>query len=116
MEEDITPWHERLDIDRDGQDEFIFFSFDARRIIITRHDFQQPAGINISRTSRGADHRFSVFESPDQPPHLYFQSGENCYLFKYSGNPLYILKLLIPFGQVDFVISLNGMGGVSTAC
>jgi len=92
MEGDITPLHERLDIDRDRQDEFIFFSFDARRIIITRHDFQQPAGINISRTSRGADHRFSVFESPDQPPHLYFQSGENCYLFKYSGNPLYILK------------------------
>ena len=92
MNEVLGPPISRIDIDQDGYDEFIFFASKRKELIITRNDFRHPVRVTTSVIDPGSACYVSVIKSGEANPQLYFQSGENGYIFDYFKNPLYPLK------------------------
>ncbi len=93
----FLPTPNRLDIDNDGFDEFIFNSKSSAIHILTRNSFTDPVIINTPEASEitGLPYYFSVKERGKDDPLLYFQYGGHCYFFNYYINPLFSFKYLI---------------------
>ncbi|MBM3436486.1 MAG: hypothetical protein FJY07_09765, partial [Bacteroidetes bacterium] len=86
-----------LDIDLDGENEFIFESDDQQQIIITRNDFTLPVRINAVKDI-GAHTIFSLIKENDKEPLLFANTGNCNYTIHYSSNPLFPLKYPAWFG------------------
>jgi hypothetical protein len=86
------PFDERIDIDSDGLDEFLFVNIPSRQLILTRNDFMDPVTMNIPFLNIDLPSYVSVIKSGEKNQRLYFQSGVNSYIFEYYRNPYYPLK------------------------
>jgi hypothetical protein len=84
----------RLDVDKDGKDEFIFFGADRHSLVISRNDFSHPAPAVLLRPHHGSGY-FSLLEQGDENPVIYFQTADLGYYFEYYKNPLHPIKYMI---------------------
>lgn len=82
-----------LDIDNDGNKEFIFFSQVHQSIQITRSDFSEPVVFEMEDNS-SVDH-FNVIMNGEEKPTLYIEGDQYRYYASYFNNPLYYLEYFI---------------------
>ncbi|TRZ65004.1 hypothetical protein D4R20_02010 [bacterium] len=88
----------QLDLDQDGLNEYIFFSKNRQSLIITRNDFHDPSIIEIGNSDVASGIYLSVINKGNESSRLFFQNGENNYIFDYFRNPMYILKFPVYAG------------------
>jgi hypothetical protein len=85
-----------IDPDNDKNEEFLFFSHNYNKIIITRNDFSNPVDIKTTTVYSGC---FSVNLKGNEIPDLTIQQFDGQkYLMRYYRNPLYSLKYPIYAG------------------
>ncbi|NOX46609.1 MAG: hypothetical protein GXO89_06485, partial [Chlorobi bacterium] len=82
---------ERMDIDLDGKDEFLFCKEDRQGVVVTRNDFSSPVEIDFRNDSLNGI-TYSLIERGSQKPLLYVRCGADYFKFLYYKNPLYFLK------------------------
>ena len=87
-----------IDIDDDGNKEFLFLSKNSEKILISQKDFSFPTVISVPNDRQGIKSISIKKQGPDKPPLLALQFNKVLYLFSYSENPLYFLKYLIYLG------------------
>ena len=82
-------WISTIDIDQDGQKEYVVFDNFSNRIAIFRNDFSNPAEIRNIPTGLATLTHLSIRKQKDKSPQLAIYSGDMGYLISYRFNPLY---------------------------
>lgn len=91
-----------IDIDRDSEDEFIFFCKNNQKLIITRNDFTHPIEINFP-SSRGY-FSYSVNHQVGKPNQLVLKFDEQVYFYNLFETRFYNYRVLIYVGLYVFIL------------
>ncbi len=87
-----------IDIDGDGNEEFLFFSDNSEKILISQNDFSFPTVISVPNDRKGIRAITIKKQGPDKKSLLSLQFNKVLYLYSYSENPLYFLRYFIYLG------------------
>ena len=85
---------DRIDIDLDGEEEFLFLGEDRQNLIITRNDFSNQITIDMVNDLKSGIYH-SVIKRGLEKPQLFIQYGTETKTIEYYKNPLYTFKYLI---------------------
>lgn len=86
----------KLDIDQDGDEEYIFYHHNFEKVTITRNDFTNPIMFNAPG-SNGLFYSAAILNGKNEPQ-LYLVFDNLTYTLNYYKNPLYNIKYLIYAG------------------
>ena len=82
-----------IDIEEDGENEWISIHPNGEKVTIFRAGFMDPVDILLPNKSLKSI-SYGIKEMKNTLNELYFQKGSNYYVYKYGENPLYYYKYL----------------------
>ncbi len=92
-----------IDINGDGNEEFLFLSDNSEKFLITQNDFSFPISISVPNDRKGIKAITVKKQGHGKPSLLALQFNKVLYLFSYTKNPFYFLKYFIYTGIFIFV-------------
>lgn len=99
---------QKMDIDCDGVEEFIFRSKNSKELIIYRNDFSNPVTLNFSENINAF--QMSIIEKEGLMPKIFVDTDEYSYTFSYEISLMYkysyilFMAIFLFILFVDFVI------------
>ncbi len=95
-----------IDIDNDGKKEWLCYPFNNNNVVtIYRENFGYPVSFKFPKQGFENLH-FGLKQINKQKNDLYFQKGNEYFIYSYTKNPLYFIKYLFFFGVYLVVLSL----------
>ncbi len=91
-----------LDIDKDGNDEILYWNKSLKKIAIARSDFFHPVEYLIPENIGYNYENRTIRLNGKNVPQLAYQRGNRAYLLNYTKNPWYLLKY--PFFFVVYLV------------
>ncbi len=83
----------KMDIDRDGEKEFLFTGTEKGEAVVYRNDFSNPVTLKLDENA--ASYRWSVLEKKDESPKIFINADLYSYIFTYQKTFLYKLRFVL---------------------
>jgi hypothetical protein len=88
---------EKVDLDQDGKLEWINTAIDLKSITIYREDFTHPVSFVIPKSGVELLH-YGLLHTKKIKNGIYFQKGNDYFVYRYFKNPWYFFKYLVYLG------------------
>ncbi len=102
----INAWElKSIDIDTDGKEEWVNISKDYQNIAIYRNDFTHPISFEIPKSSLD-QLSIGLIQNESIKNGIYFQKGNEYFVYRFFKNPIYYLEYLIYIGIYLVILGL----------
>ena len=95
------------DFDGDGQDEYLFNCLSAGKGIILRNNLDDPVIMNYPpKSEKKGCQSLSLIRNKGEKPKLYYQSGENYFIYEYGFNSMSLFQYPVYIGIYLVILAL----------